>query len=176
MDGFPGIYPRRTERSVTYFVQASVGGEHRYLGTFATLQQARASLVEMRTRFPPIRRPSRFGHVEKRKNNRWAASVQTKGLRFFVGGYATKAQAEKALKEIHDLGDADRMIASLQALRASRAMRRERGSISYRRDLWDNNWRARLSIADVRIDIGCYRTAREAESALSLAVSQYSDR
>jgi hypothetical protein len=114
---------------VTYFVQASVGGEHRYLGTFATLQQARARLVEMRTRLPPIRRPPRFGHVEKRNNNRWAASVQIKGLRFFVGGYATKARAEKALKEVHDLGDADRMIASLQARRASRPMRRDRGSI-----------------------------------------------
>ena len=177
MDGFPGIYPRRTERSVTYFVQASVGGEHRYLGTFATLHQARARLVEMRTRLPPIRRPPRFGHVEKRKNNRWAASVQIKGLRFFVGGYGTKAQAEKAVKEVHDLGDADRMIASLQARRASRPMRRERGSISYRRDRWENNnWRARLSIAGVRIHVGHYRTAKEAESALSLAVSQYSVR
>jgi hypothetical protein len=176
MDGFRGIYPRRTERSETYFVQASVGGEHRYLGTFATPHQARARLVEMRTRLPPIRRPPRFGHIERRKNNRWAASVQIKGLRFFVGGHATKAQAEKALKEVHDLVDADRMIAALHARRASRPMRREHGSISYRRDRWGNNWRARLSIAGVCIHVGHYRTAKEAKSALSLAVSQYSDR
>jgi hypothetical protein len=161
---------------VTYFVQASVGGEHHYLGTFATLQQAGARVVEMRTRLPPIRRPPRFGHVEKRKNNRWAASVQIKGLRFFVGGYATKAQAEQALREVHDLGDPGRMIASLQARRASRPMQRERGSITYRGDRSENNWRARLSIAGVRIHVGHYRTAKEAESALSLAVSQYSDR
>jgi hypothetical protein len=176
MDGFPGIYPRRTERSLTYFVQASVGGEHRYLGTFATLQQARARLLEMHTRLPPIRRPPRFGHVEKRKNNRWAASVQIKGLRFFVGGYATRSQAEKALKKVHDLGDADRMIASLQARRASRPTRRERGSISYRHDRRENNWRARLSIAGTRIHVGHYQTAKDAEAALSLAVSQYSVR
>jgi len=94
-----GVYPRASTRGMTtYYVQASVGGEHRYLGTFQSPEAAAARLQEMRQNFPPTRRPHRFGHVY-RQRALFGAQVRIKGRRFFLGLHPSRARAEQALIE-----------------------------------------------------------------------------
>jgi len=94
-----GIYPRASKHGVaTYYVQASVGGEHRYLGTFRSPDTAAAYLHEMRQKFPPTRRPHRFGHVY-RQRALFGAQVRIDGHRYFLGLHPSRAEAEQALME-----------------------------------------------------------------------------
>ena len=92
-----GICPRTSKRgATTYYIQASVGGEHRYLGTFQSPEAAAACLQEIRRKFPPIRRPHRFGHVY-RQRALFGAQVRINGQRFFLGLHSSRAKAEQAL-------------------------------------------------------------------------------
>jgi len=94
-----GIYPRTSKRgATTYYVQASVGGEHRYLGTFQSPEAAAARLQEITQKFPPTRRPPRFGHVY-RQRALFGAQVRINGQRFFLGLHSSRAKAEQALIE-----------------------------------------------------------------------------
>ena len=99
MTGLKGVYPRACKHgATTYYVRASVGGEHRYLGTFRSPEAAAARLQEMRQQFPPTRRPHRFGHVYRRRAL-FGAQVRIDGRRFFLGLYPSRERAEQALTE-----------------------------------------------------------------------------
>jgi len=92
-----GVYQRISKTgATTWYIHASVGGVHSYLGTFPSVEVACRRLAEARAKAPPMRRPHRFGHIY-RQRALFGAQVRINNRRFFLGLYSSRAEAEQSL-------------------------------------------------------------------------------